>query len=86
MRGPTNDELVDVHVAENVVENNVDYCRFFWHVQLLFHNATNGNDLNFVKAITSAKSTHATTSFNVAIDMAICPTCIIVVQQIKQQA
>jgi hypothetical protein len=52
----------------------------------MFHNATSGNDLEFERATTSAKSIHATTSFNVVANMAICPACIIIAQKIKQQA
>ncbi len=80
LRGPIDGKLTDVLVVENVVENNVDCCQFLQHAQLLFHKATNGNDPKFVITTISAKNIHVTTPFNVVVNMAISPTCIIVVQ------
>lgn len=80
MKGPINGKLTNILATKSVVENNVDCCQLFRHVQLLLHNVTNENDPMFVRATVNAKSTHVTTSLNVAANMAICPTCIIVVQ------
>ncbi len=80
LEGRTDGKLADVFVNDNVVENNVNCCQFIQHTQLLFHNATNGDDPEFVRVTINAKNTHVTTSFNVVANMAICPTCIIVVQ------
>jgi len=74
MKGPINGKLTNILATKSVVENNVNCCRLFQHVQLLFHNVTNGNDPMFVKATVNAKNTHVTISLNVATNMAICVT------------